>query len=423
MAFELRRELKTGVTAKKSDFIMRRGPSSARRRVSTVTRHLAPSLQGTSASTTPPRYTLPDHGRLTASQRAAYERDGYVVLRGLLTQDTLAPVMTRYWEYSRGERAPPELMQLVRDVNVADGTVAVASAERGVIKLNHFENDDLLMAQFARDPKLLDVVESFTGPDVMTINTMVVVKPPGLAESTRHPLHQDLLYFPQRPTDSIVCAWAAIERVDRENGCLAVLPGSHRAGTLHAHGYPKGDGWSDAGVKNNVGYWGILDERVWRDPGLVHLEMGPGDVVFFHPLLVHGSGVNRSADYRKAVSVHFAATAGEYIDVARLSPGTSYVQEQIEIGARLATKNSSPLDGGPGTVGEIVDGKFVVDETSTKSRQEQRRRRAAYAREIVDTWATLATDPEALDRATRLYNMYWRYKSRLVRGSMPAGDT
>ena len=35
----------------------------------------------------------------------------------------------------------------------------------------------------------------------------------------------------------------------------------------------------------------------------------------------------------------------------------------------------------------------------------------------------MATDPEARDRATRLYNMYWRYKSRLVRGSLPAGDT
>ena len=330
--------------------------------------------------------------------------------------------MARYWQYSRGEREPPELMQLVRDVNVADGTVTVASRERGVIKLNHFENDRVMMEHFARDAALLDVVEAFTGPDVMTINTMVVVKPPGLAESTRHPLHQDLLYFPNRPTDRIVCAWCAIGAVDRENGCLAVLPGSHRAGTLHRHGYPRGKGWSDEGVKNNVGYWGILDEGVWGDPGLVHLAMGPGDVVFFHPLLVHGSGVNRSRDFRKAVSVHYSATRCDYIDVARLSPGTSYVQEQIEIGARLATKNSNPeLDGGPGTVGEVVDGAFVVDET--RSRAEQRRRRAAYAREVIDTYkATLATDPEALDRATQLYNMYWRYKSRLVRGSMPAAQ-
>lgn len=43
--------------------------------------------------------------------------------------------------------------------------------------------------------------------------------------------------------------------------------------------------------------------------------MEPGDTVFFHPLLVHGSGVNVSKRTRKAISCHYAAGDCNYIDV------------------------------------------------------------------------------------------------------------
>ncbi len=50
-------------------------------------------------------------------------------------------------------------------------------------------------------------------------------------------MHQDLHYFPFRPAENIVCAWTAMERIDRQNGCLVVLPGTHK-GVLLEHGYP-----------------------------------------------------------------------------------------------------------------------------------------------------------------------------------------
>lgn len=56
-------------------------------------------------------------------------------------------------------------------------------------------------------------------------------------KSSRHPMHQDLHYFSFRPADHIVCAWTAMERIDRRNGCLVVLPGTHK-GTLKQHDYP-----------------------------------------------------------------------------------------------------------------------------------------------------------------------------------------
>lgn len=57
-------------------------------------------------------------------------------------------------------------------------------------------------------------------------------------KTSRHPLHQDLHYFPFRPADRVVCSWTAMQKVNRENGCLVVLPGTHK-GELLQHDYPE----------------------------------------------------------------------------------------------------------------------------------------------------------------------------------------
>ena len=70
---------------------------------------------------------------------------------------------------------------------------------------------------------------------------MLINKPPDSGKLTsRHPMHQDLQFFPFRPADYICCAWTAMEWVHRGNGCLVVVPGSHRdPGRLLEHEYPK----------------------------------------------------------------------------------------------------------------------------------------------------------------------------------------
>ena len=96
--------------------------------------------------------------------------------------------------------------------------------------------------------QITDYVECFTGPNIMAVHTMLINKPPdpGL-KTSRHPLHQDLHYFPFRPADRIVCSWTAMEKVNRANGCLVVLPGTHH-GDLKQHDYPEWEvcsSWGD----------------------------------------------------------------------------------------------------------------------------------------------------------------------------------
>jgi phytanoyl-CoA hydroxylase len=221
-------------------------------------------------------FSVNGNGALSKAQQDFYEENGYLLVKGIIDAATCGQYHDRYLQYARRQRPRGNMMSLVRDINVVDGTQQDVKDEYAIIKLNHYEDDEVFMS-FASHPANLHIVEAFTGPRIRSINTMYICKPPGLTESTRHPLHQDLLYFPDRPIDRIVCAWAAVGDMTRGNGCLCVVPGSHKKaeGKITKHAYPQ---WSAEdvkdGAKHNVGYFGIQDEEMRK--GHVHVPMQVG---------------------------------------------------------------------------------------------------------------------------------------------------
>ncbi|GLV43505.1 Phytanoyl-CoA dioxygenase domain containing 1 [Carabus blaptoides fortunei] len=167
---------------------------------------------------------------------------------------------------------------------------------------------DEVFVKYCTHPKLLDYIGSFIGPDITAIHSMFINKPPDSGKLTStHPLHQDLHYFPVRPVEKVVGSWTALEKTTKENGCLHVIPGSHRS-ILQYHGYPEYD--------VNYGFHGV---RGFDDAPKVYLEMEKGDTVFLHPLILHGSGPNLSKRFRKAISVHYASSHCHYVDVTNTS--------------------------------------------------------------------------------------------------------
>ena len=237
-------------------------------------------------------------------QRQFYEENGFVVVRKLVPVDRLRAYEKRFKQIANLEvKVPGMLVQ--KDISFKDQP----RNENTVYKLQELFLDDELFS-YCRTPEILDHVESFCGGDIVAIHTMLINKPPDAGtKSSRHPLHQDLLYFPMRPANPIVCAWTAMERVNRENGCLVAIPGSHK-GPLLRHSYPD---WE--GVPMNALYHGITTGKQEAEKR-VFLEMSAGDTVFFHPLLIHGSGANRTSGYRKAISCHYASARDcTYVDV------------------------------------------------------------------------------------------------------------
>lgn len=235
---------------------------------------------------------------LTREQVELYWHQGYLVVPGLVPHDRLGAYEERFLEFVRGTRRLAPGMKIMRDVMVVRGAVQAAAAEDAVNKALSFEDEPGLYA-YSLEPDLLAAVRCLIGKDLYTITTNFFNKPPGV--DGRHPLHQDLLYFRIRPADAIVGSWTALTRTTRKNGCLAVVPESHRGG-LMAHEDPD---WEYV----NFGFFRIAgeDNLQARLRQRLHLEMERGDTLLFHPLLIHGSGHNASNAPRRALSSHYAS--------------------------------------------------------------------------------------------------------------------
>uniref|UniRef100_M3XPE6 Phytanoyl-CoA dioxygenase, peroxisomal n=1 Tax=Mustela putorius furo TaxID=9669 RepID=M3XPE6_MUSPF len=267
------------------------------------------------------RYTR-DNNVLSLEQRKFYEENGFLVIRNLVSDADIERFRNEFERICKGE-VKPQGMMIMRDVSIAKSEFT--PGEKMISKIQDFQEDEELF-RYCTLPEILKYVECFTGPDIMALHTMLINKPPDTGKKTsRHPLHQDLHYFPIRPSNNIVGAWTAMEHIDRNNGCLCVLPGSHK-GDLKPHAYPEWEG----GV--NIMFYGIQDYD--KNCPRVHLVMEKGDTVFFHPLLIHGSGWNRTQGYRKAISCHFAGADCHYIDVKGTSQEITE-RDYLPIGKKL----------------------------------------------------------------------------------------
>ena len=216
----------------------------------------------------------------------------------------------RFDELVSTPKERPARLVMMRDVALKGLAKQDRKSERVVTKLMNWAHDRVLW-RFAKHARVTRVVSSIVGDDIRAFNLMSINKPsdPGKL-SSRHPLHQDQFYFPFLPSERIVCAWTALQHVHRNNGCLCVIPGTHkRHGQVLPHAHPQP--WHGP---VNKAYYGLQLPDNGKDitallSRRLHLEMAPGDTVFFHPLLVHGSGANLSDTNRRSMQVHYCNSA------------------------------------------------------------------------------------------------------------------
>eukprot|EP00455_Lapot_gusevi_P042961 TRINITY_DN5171_c0_g1_i1.p1 TRINITY_DN5171_c0_g1~~TRINITY_DN5171_c0_g1_i1.p1 ORF type:complete len:349 (-),score=99.10 TRINITY_DN5171_c0_g1_i1:182-1165(-) len=290
---------------------------AAERRVQRILAHLAPGFKTFDPSLSPAvvsgqKFIYTQGGVLTPEQRAFYDENGFIMIKGLLPADRLEMYRERFCKIANGEVERVPSMLMMRDVGIAKKK---QMGEKFITKLQDFQDDEILF-QYCSEPEIIKYVSSVIGPNVRSVHSMLINKPPDVGiGSSRHPPHQDLWYFPFRPAEKIVASWTAMQLIDKKNGCLYVLPGTHKHKLLK-HEYP------NDGVVNRA-YHGIQGMTEQSLKGAVHLRMEPGDTVFFHPILIHGSGMNLSDGYRKAISCHYAATNCHFIEV------TGTMQEDI----------------------------------------------------------------------------------------------
>lgn len=249
---------------------------------------------------------------LTKQQKIFYEENGYILIQDNVSHKLLDECTQRFIDICNGE-TDHDVGLIMKDPSLKNTGV---KGEYLINKLQDFVFDKILW-KYISDDNVVDVVEAIIGPNITAAHSMFINKPPNSEEgASLHPMHQDMHYFPFRPPHKIVASWTAVEHVDENNGCLYVVPGSHK-GPLYKHTYPEG-------FKNKM-YHGVH--------GMDHLPkafvvMEKGDTVFFHPHLLHGSGPNKTKGFRKAISCHYADSNCVFVDVK----GTNQenIAEEIE---------------------------------------------------------------------------------------------
>lgn len=215
----------------------------AQKRLALISEHLtpqtlhskSPETSETATEDAAPGSLVVPNDLLSQEQVDFYNKNGYLVIRNLVPQELLNKYLKRFNQICDGEVRVPGIT-VMKDVTYVKSKRP--SGEKTVNKLQNFENDEVLFS-YCELPQILKYVSCFTGPDIKSMHTMLINKPPDPGTMTsRHPLHQDLHYFPFRPANRMVCSWTAMEKVHKRNGCLVVLPGTHYSPLL-PHYYPK----------------------------------------------------------------------------------------------------------------------------------------------------------------------------------------
>jgi ectoine hydroxylase-related dioxygenase (phytanoyl-CoA dioxygenase family) len=219
-----------------------------------------------------------------------YVSEGWVIVEGLVSDEELDAVRNELPRFAHGDYPV---------ANPADPPVVESVL---AVHFPHWVSE--IVADMVVHPGIASVLEKITGAHlpfwdgrVKCMQTMLFAKPPGLPGQA---WHQDERYIPTRDR-SLVGAWVALDDADEDNGCLRVLPQSHRSGRL----YPLRDHGRSEDFDPGEEAFGF-DETTGGGEAVVRAKAG--DVVFFNGYLLHRSKRNATDDrYRRALVNHYCS--------------------------------------------------------------------------------------------------------------------
>ena len=186
--------------------------------------------------------------------------------------------------------------------------IGAAEAERYRLKLEHYETvlgtepQTYLkikahvaapwIVELARNEAILDAVESLIGGDIMLFGTSLFSKKGNDPRFVSW--HQDSAYYGLEPHDEVT-AWVALTPATRENGCMRVMPGSHRG--------PDFDHDETYDPENLLARGQTI--RGLDDDKAVYMELEAGEYSVHHERTAHGSLANRTDGPRVGVAYFY----------------------------------------------------------------------------------------------------------------------
>ncbi|MBZ0298514.1 MAG: phytanoyl-CoA dioxygenase family protein [Anaerolineae bacterium] len=208
--------------------------------------------------------------------RQQYDQQGYVIVRNAIDPDLAAETSAHVdWLLQKYPDMRPE--QLHHELLV----------------------DDPFMHRLVGDDRLLDIVETFIGPNIALFAAHYIAKRPYDGQEVLW--HQDGTYWPLEPME-VTTIWLAATDSTVENGCMRVLPGTqHNRLLSRAELQEVDDG-------KNVLASGIHPSQI-DDSDVIDIELKAGDVSIHNPQIIHGSKANTSDQWRKGLTLRYIPTS------------------------------------------------------------------------------------------------------------------
>lgn len=219
----------------------------------------------------------------------AFDEQGYLVVEDLIPPGWVAEIRADIEDlHERMADQPPP------GVHVSWEHEVDPAIQRRIKQLMHAEVVSPALNRLVRSPEVLDVVEAILGPDISLYHCKLLMK--AARDGTITPWHQDYSYWAaddNRPR--FLNCMLQIDAATPENGCLQMVPGSHKQGLIPHEQRGKVFG------RFLPGYFQPRDDAV-------PIPLRAGSAVFFGPLIIHGSDANRSGQDRRAVTIAYNVT-------------------------------------------------------------------------------------------------------------------
>jgi phytanoyl-CoA hydroxylase len=226
-------------------------------------------------------------GKSETDLASFYRENGYLVIPGALDKLEIERLREETTSICRGER------QLFKGIQPARPDESAAAVLARYLCIHFPHKLSSVMLDTVSHPVIVATLQDIIGPNVKCMQSMLFIKAAGKPGQA---WHQDEYFIPTRDR-SLTGAWIALDDATTENGCLWVLPGSHKRGIIYPqrnHGDPRFDCTGES-----YGY-------IYRDEDAVAVEVKAGSIVFFNGYLLHRSLPNRAqSGFRRALVNHY----------------------------------------------------------------------------------------------------------------------
>ena len=221
---------------------------------------------------------------LSEQQIAFYHENGYLTVENVLSADELAAlrqVTDEFVQRSRALRAHDDIFDLEPD----------HSAEKP--RLRRIKNPVLhheVYDQALRHPGILAIIEQLIGPGLRSNGNKLNMKEPDHGSAVEW--HQDWAFYPHS-NDDLLAVGVAIDDMTEDNGCMLMVPGSHR-GQLHSH------------HENGV-FVGAVSEPGFQPRQVAKCLVKAGGISIHHARTLHASTPNHSSKPRRLLLFQYCA--------------------------------------------------------------------------------------------------------------------